>query len=250
MMLILFAATGFSLDCSCIRFQGTGSGPNELFISTAFADETTEKTPTFNQQDLFLTYLGIAVATVVDIKTEKWSEKLPPLPVGRLLIEETIRGDVPATVHFVPIFYATDDYDESTADLTQWKGKPLTELIGKQWIIVVNGVNVTGVYPYSEQTVQYIKSHQSKKGFDDDILMVLFCIIIVIAFVPLKWASKLGNSAPLLLLLGQLMLYGLYEWGTPAYYNIRADLIVIIPAIIFCWIRVIRFSFHNIQAEP
>lgn len=217
-------------------------------VSSSFADEVKDD-QLIDKESLFLGYLGIAVATIVDIKTEKWSKSLPPLPIGQLKIEEQIRGNVPAKVHFVPLYYGTKHYEADSSDQKKWKGKTFAELVGKKWIVIANGINITDIYPYSEQTKNYIKTHMSSKGLGDNILMALFFIIIGILFIPLKFAVKLGTHTPVVLLVTQIVAYVFYEWGTPAYYNIRADLLLIIPAIFINGLLTMRFDLRQKQSS-
>ncbi len=181
---------------------------------------------------LFLSYLGIAVATISGISYEKRGEASSAMPIGRLKIDETIRGDVPQRVRFEPIFYRMkDSKNTSSGAIRQWKGSALADLVGKKFIVVTSGSNLIAIYPYSKKTKNYIITHMPSKGLDNGILIALFVILIGISFLPRRYTGRLNSNAPWMLLAIQIIIYAIYEWGTPAYYNIRVDLLLAIPAI-------------------
>lgn len=195
---------------------------------------------------LFLSYLTIAVATVDGVENKKWNEALPPLPTGELTIMEQLRGHVPTTVRFVPLLYGTKAYDSASVEKAMvWKGKPLTRFVGKQWIIISNGANVIDIYPYSEQSVRYVKSHMASQGLDKRIRIALLSVIVGLVFLPLAWAATLSRKLPMALLLLQCIAYAVYEWGMPGYENIRVDLMVIVPALLINGYRTLRLHFRQ-----
>jgi len=194
---------------------------------------------------LFLSYLSIAVATVDGLENKKWNEAMAPLPTGKLTIIEQIRGHVPSTVRFVPLLYGTKAYDSANLEsMMVWKGKHLTRFIDKKWIIISNGSNVIELYPYSEQSVRYVKSHMASQGLDKRIRMALFVFILILALLPMAWTMRLSRKLPMALLLLQYILYAVYEWGTPGDANIRVYLMVIAPALLINGYRTIRLHFR------
>jgi hypothetical protein len=191
---------------------------------------------------LSLSYLSIAVASIDSVTLQQLNKEMPPLPVAQLRITEQLRGQTPAAVGFVPLLYGTKAYDEQAAAQAMiWKGQPLDRIAGKQWIIFSNGANVIELYPYSEQNVAYIRAHMAAPGLSDSIRIALVVLILALMLLPMAWMIRIGHIMPALLLLLQCAAYGIYESGTPAYENIRADLLALIPALLFNAYRTLRY---------
>jgi len=224
----IFIAAVMLLFCFTIQAQA-----GEVLASKA--KSVTEVKSVLNIDDslLSLGYLHIAVATIDSIKTEQWSDQFPPLPVGQLKLSEQVRGKMPERVHFVPLLYGTQAYEHpSPEQVNRWKGHLLNEFIGKKWILITNGVNVLAIYPFSEQSRAYIKSHMVSDGPGDMVLLLLALLIVGLTAISRMSAQMLGIWAPMVLLIVQLGIYAYYELSTPAYYNMRVDLLFIIPAIV------------------
>jgi len=198
---------------------------------------------------LSLGYLNIAVATIDSIKSEQWRDQFPPLPVGQLKISEQIRGKMPGSIHFVPLLYGTPAYEkQSPEQMNHWKGYVLNEFVGKKWILITNGVNVLAAYPFSEQLRAYIKSHMASEGPGDMVLLLLAMLIVGLTAVS-RMSGKIGTWAPMVLLIMQLGIYAFYESNTPAYYNMRIDLLFIIPAIILNLVLTMRYYGHRTSTD-
>ena len=224
---ILIAAV-MLLSCFTIQVQA-----GEVPASKADSDIAIKSVWTIDDSLLSLGYLHIAAATIDAIKIEQWNEQLPPLPVGYLKISEQIRGTVPEHIRFVSLLYGTEAYtNQPPEQMNHWKGHLLDEFIGKQWILITNGANVLAVYPFSEQTRTYIKSHMLAEGPGDMVLMLLALLIVGMTAISRMSRQIPGAWAPMVLLIVQLAIYAFYESSTPAHYNIRVDLLFIIPAIV------------------
>jgi len=209
--------------------------------SYSSAEVVTNNKP-FDDSVLRLGYLGISVATISEIRFEKQSDTLPPLPVAKLNIEESIRGVVSKNPRFSSLFYRTERSKYKPSDqILEWGDWTLADLIGKKFIVVTNGLDIIQLYPYSASLREHIVTHKSGEGLDDNILMFLFVLLIGLSLIPRKYSARISTKAPVLLLVAQIVIYGLYEWGTPSYYNIRVDLLFIIPAIILNWVLTVRY---------
>jgi len=162
--------------------------------------------------------------------------------VAKLNVVESIRGAVPNELRFSSLIYRTERSKYKPSDqILEWEGWTLADLIGKKFIVVTNGPDIIQLYPYSASLREHIVSHKSGEGLDDDTLMFLFVILIGLSLIPRKYSARISTKAPAILLAVQIALYIFYEWGTPSYYNIRVDLLLIIPAIILNGVLTVRY---------
>ncbi len=199
----------------------------------ATANAAVQSTVNLDEDLLALGYLHIAVARVDSIKIEQWSDSLAPLPVGYLNIIQQVRGVMSERIRFVPLLYGTTAYESQQPEsMKHWKGHNLDSFVGKQWILISNGVDVLAVYPFSDKTLAYIKTHMVAEGPGDIVLLLLALLIVGLSGLSRKSGQLFGAWAPGILLIVQLGIYAFYELNTPAYNNIRIDLLFIIPAIV------------------
>jgi len=197
------------------------------------ATANVQSTVNLDEDLLALGYLHIAVARIDSIKIEQWSDSLAPLPVGYLNMMQQVRGVMPERIRFVPLLYGTTAYESQPPEsMKRWKGHHLDTFVGKQWILISNGVDVLAVYPFSGNTLAYIKAHMVAEGPGDIVLLLLALLIVGLSGLSRKSGQLFGAWAPGILLIVQLGIYAFYELNTPAYNNIRIDLLFIIPAIV------------------
>jgi len=142
------------------------------------------------------------------------------------------------------LIYRTERSKYKPSDqILQWEGWTLADLIGKKFIVVTNGPDIIQLYPYSASIREYIVAHMPSESLnlDDDALMILFLVLIGISLVPRRYSAMISTNAPGIMLAAQAVIYVFYEWGTPSYYNIRIDLLLIIPAIILNGVLTVRY---------
>lgn len=187
-----------------------------------------------DQRLLDLADLGIVVATIESVRLEPLQQKgSEPLPTAHLNISEQLRGESADIVRFVPLLYGSDAYSAlSDEQRMQWKGMDLGSMTGKRWILITNASSVIAAYPFSDARVQTVRQQMAvDDGFAGPLL--LFLALMTVGLAVLNWLLAMPPAGSLLMLLLQLICFGIYEYGVPPASSDRIDLLFLIPAILF-----------------
>ena len=181
---------------------------------------------------LYKSYLDIAVVKVVGLEGEGANF------VRKMKIEKTLRGSVPSGAILV--------YDYSTI------GVPIgltNSKIGDRFLVFINHMTVIRAFEYSDELRDYLVKHMAqpaRTGLFQGLASLLILSLPVLSMILRRRKPKI---IPLIFLL-QLGLYVFYESGIPGYVNIRVDLLLIYPAILWNLVILILFLQTVNRAAP
>ncbi len=198
--------------------------------------------PHANTELLAMDHIGIAVARLENVRLAPPATDAYAVPMASIAILESLRGNVPATVMFIPLLYGTPYYHVATHDeALQWQGRSLEQMKGKTWIFMCDGAEVIEAYPDSPALRAEIRQHMKAAAPATTIMLALALGIAALSFLSMPGARLLGPWLPAGLLLLQGALFTFYEWHMPAISTDRTDLLFLLPALFLNLALVLRF---------